>query len=270
MRGKPASVSMSTALGTTEPVGRGATEDVRAARILIVHGAAPTRATLARGLPPQTAVVEAAGGRVALERVAAQPIDLILLDFAAPEVDGPELLTQLKADPRFWHIPVIMIVTVAQCDGVASCLEAGAEDYLCEPYHPALLRIRVDAALENKWLRDNEKVLHDAMTESRLSHEKLLQEALVGAKQEIAQLQETIKVLRRQLDSTTATAKAGVDAARTSAAAELRQLRATVRGLREQLDTAISEQSADGAAQPPSERRKGASDRRKGKTGDGR
>jgi DNA-binding response OmpR family regulator len=203
--------------------------------------------------------------------VAAEPFDLILLDMAPPDVDGLRLLTLLTADSRFCHIPVIMIATLDESDGGARALEAGAEDYLSKPYHPFLLRARVDAALEKKRLRDTEKALHEAIAAARLSHDHLLQETHARAKLEVGQMQETIKALRHQLDSTTATAKASVDVARASAAAELRQLRATCRVLREQVDAAArggAARSERPSPDKPSERR--MAERRAGQAKDGR
>jgi DNA-binding response OmpR family regulator len=276
LSGQPALASMSIMRpGSTEPVACDSAEAARPRRLLIVHGEAATRDALVRGLVYENhGIVEAASGRAALDCVAAEPFDLILLDMAPPDVDGLQLLTLLTADSRLCHIPVIMIATLDESDDVARWLEAGAADYLSKPYYPFLLRARVDAALEKKRLRDTETALREAMAAARLSHEKLVQETGARTKLEITQLQETVKALRQQLDSTTSTAKASIDAARSSAAAELRQLRATCKRLREQFDAAISGQGPGGAFQassdrPASERRR-LSDRRARRTNDGR
>ncbi len=190
-----------------------------------------------RGLAYEThGIVEAASARAAIDCVAAEPIDLILLDMAAPNVGGIQLLRLLKGDARSYDIPVIMIAAVDQGDGVVDCLEAGANDYLSQPLHPVVLRIRVSAALEKKRLRDSERALKETIAASRRSHERVMQKMLNVHKLEFVQLQETIRALRRHLDSTTVDAKANLEMARSSAAAELRQLRATVRVLRAQLD----------------------------------
>src|SRR5262249_24963279 len=52
------------------------------------------------------------------------------------------------------HIPVIMISAVDEIDSVIRCIELGAEDYLPKPFNPTLLRARVGACLERKWLHD--------------------------------------------------------------------------------------------------------------------
>jgi adenylate cyclase len=104
-------------------------------------------------------IVTAGNGREALERLQAQPFDLVLLDIMMPELNGYEVLAAMKSDARLRHIPVIMISAVDEIDSVTRCIEQGAEDYLSKPFNPVLLRARVGACLEKKRLRDQE-LLH--------------------------------------------------------------------------------------------------------------
>src|SRR5205823_5601942 len=93
-----------------------------------------TRELLARRLRREGhQVVQPANGRAALERVAKENFDLILLDMMMPDLNGYEVLTRLKADGRFRHIPVIVISALDEIDSVVRCIEAGAEDYLSKP-----------------------------------------------------------------------------------------------------------------------------------------
>jgi adenylate cyclase len=73
---------------------------------------------------------EASNGREALERLAARPFDLVLLDIRMPEMDGYAVLERLKADETWRHIPVIMISALSEFGSVVRCIEFGAEDYL--------------------------------------------------------------------------------------------------------------------------------------------
>ena len=98
----------------------------------------------------------AENGRQALEKLQAEPYDLVLLDVQMPEMDGYQVLEQLKADPRLRDIPVIMISAVDELESVVTCIELGAQDYLPKPFNPVLLRARLTACLERKWLRDQE------------------------------------------------------------------------------------------------------------------
>src|SRR5437588_10360058 len=98
----------------------------------------------------------AENGRQALEKLQAEPYDLVLLDVQMPEMDGYQVLEHLKADPRLRDIPVIMISAVEELESVVRCIELGAQDYLPKPFNPVLLRARLSASLERKWLRDQE------------------------------------------------------------------------------------------------------------------
>ncbi|MBV8168851.1 MAG: response regulator transcription factor [Alphaproteobacteria bacterium] len=242
---------MSVHIGSTEP---GRREGAAASRrVLIVHGDVETRRTIARGLAYEMLeIVEAADARAAIDCLAADPIDLILLDMGGPDAAGIQLLRLLKGDSHTHAIPVIVIAGADEGDDVVDCLEAGADDYLSQPLHPVVLRIRANAALEKKQLRESEKALKERVDGSRRSHERATQKLVAAHKLEFVQLQETIKALRKQLDATTASAKSNVDAARASAAAELRQLRATIRALREQVDLLVGLQTgASGMGTPP-------------------
>jgi len=98
----------------------------------------------------------AENGRQALEKLQAEPYDLVLLDVQMPEMDGYAVLGHLKADPRLRNIPVIMISAVDELESVVKCIELGAQDYLPKPFNPVLLRASLTACLERKWLRNQE------------------------------------------------------------------------------------------------------------------
>src|SRR5512132_1940677 len=124
-------------------------------RILVVDDNEANRDMLSRRLARQGHGVEmAAGGQEALQRLGAEPFDLVLLDIMMPEMNGYEVLERLKADEHLRHTPVIMISAVDQLESVVRCIELGAEDYLPKPFNPILLRARVGATLEKKRLRD--------------------------------------------------------------------------------------------------------------------
>ena len=98
----------------------------------------------------------AENGRQALEKLQGEPFDLVLLDVQMPEMDGYQVLEHLKADTRLRDIPVIMISAVEELESVVKCIELGAQDYLPKPFDQVLLRARLTACLERKWLRDQE------------------------------------------------------------------------------------------------------------------
>ena len=99
-------------------------------------------------------ILQAADGAEAMTLLAAQPVDLVLLDVLMPELDGFAVLARMREDAELRSIPVIMISAVDQLETVVRCIEAGAEDYLQKPFNPVLLRARVRASLEKKRLAD--------------------------------------------------------------------------------------------------------------------
>jgi sigma-B regulation protein RsbU (phosphoserine phosphatase) len=98
----------------------------------------------------------AQNGREALEQVTADAPDVILLDIMMPEMDGFQMLTYLKANKKLRDIPVIIISVLDDIDNIVRGIKMGAEDYLPKPFDPVLLKARIGACLEKKWLRDRE------------------------------------------------------------------------------------------------------------------
>jgi adenylate cyclase len=165
-------------LRTIKPLpGSDAPQEARpSSSILVVDDNTSNRDVLARRLTREGhKVITAANGAAALALVAREDFDIILLDLIMPGMSGFEVLRRLKATERTSHIPVIVISALDELDSVVRCIEAGAEDYLTKPFNPILLRARVGASLEKKWLRDREKnFIADLEQEKRRSEALLL------------------------------------------------------------------------------------------------
>jgi len=137
--------------------GGAATADANRWRILVVDDNPDNREILGRRLVRQGyAVATAENGSRALQVLRGGECDLVLLDIMMPEVDGYEVLQQLKEDPATRDIPVIMISALDDIGSIVRCIERGAEDYLPKPFDPVLLKARISASLEKKRLRDME------------------------------------------------------------------------------------------------------------------
>ncbi|MCG8353669.1 MAG: SpoIIE family protein phosphatase [Chloroflexales bacterium] len=138
--------------------------------ILVVDDSELNRDLLTRRLERHGyIVISAVDGAQALELIQVGRFDIVLLDVMMPGMDGYEVLKRLKANPTLRHIPVIMISAVEDLDSVVKCIELGAEDYLTKPFNPVLLRARISACLEKKWLRDQEQAyLHVVKQEMEL------------------------------------------------------------------------------------------------------
>lgn len=137
--------------------------DAYVGKILVVDDNEVNRDVLARHLSRHGHTVSQAGnGRLALEMMAAQDFDLVLLDILMPELDGYQVLQRLKSDEDLRDIPVIMISALDELESIVRCIKLGAEDYLSKPYDPVLLQARIGAGLEKKRFRDQElEYLHN-------------------------------------------------------------------------------------------------------------
>ena len=133
---------------------------IGAARLLVVDDNKVNRLLLMRSLELQGhSVAMAENGRIALETLRREPFDLLLLDMEMPEMDGFQVLEQLFADRQLRDIPVIVTSSLEGIANVVRCIELGAEDYLGKPVNPVLLKARINASLEKKRLRDQQKQL---------------------------------------------------------------------------------------------------------------
>lgn len=131
-----------------------------AGTILIADDNRVNRLLLGRGLEHEGHdVVFAEHGAEALDLLRRSRFDLMLLDVLMPELDGYGVLEELQRDPHLRDIPVIVTSSLDELDSVVRCLETGAEDYLTKPVNPVLLRARINASLEKKRLRDEQRDL---------------------------------------------------------------------------------------------------------------
>jgi two-component system chemotaxis response regulator CheY len=139
--------------------------------VLVVEASTTVREMLVRQLGERGyRVVAAADGDAALELVAAERPDAVLLDHELPGTSGAEILDRLRADDELAAVPVIMLTHSADRDVLLDALQRGAHDHLVAPFDPAELAARVNAALRVKRLHDqlveaNERLAAQALTD---------------------------------------------------------------------------------------------------------
>lgn len=150
-------------------------------RILVVDDNESILDLLGRQLTREGHEVETCdSGEKALARLDIEPFDLLLLDLMMPGINGLDVLRELKSDPHTAALPVVMISALDETETAVRCIEAGAEDYLAKPPNPILLRARIAAALERKFLRDrDQRTTHTLRAEQERS-ERLLRNVLPG------------------------------------------------------------------------------------------
>ncbi len=140
------------------------------ARVLIVDDI-PTNVKLleARLAAEYFEIVTAFSGAEALAICEEGGIDLVLLDVMMPEMDGFEVCRRLKANPRTYHIPVVMVTALDQPSDRVHGLESGADDFLNKPVDDVQLMARVKSLVRLKALTD--ELRSRAMTGQQLAIE---------------------------------------------------------------------------------------------------
>lgn len=118
--------------------------------ILVVDDNADVRAYLVRLLNLLWSVEAVPNGIAALEAAKARIPDLIVADIMMPDMDGFELLRNIRSDESTNKIPVIFLSARAGEEARAEGLEAGANDYLVKPFSARELYARVTAQLQQR------------------------------------------------------------------------------------------------------------------------
>ena len=86
-------------------------------------------------------------GREAIETVAEEAPDLILLDIMMPELDGYEVCQRLKADERYAKIPIIFLTALTEIENKTKGFQMGAVDYITKPFEITEVHARVKTHL---------------------------------------------------------------------------------------------------------------------------
>lgn len=168
--------------------------------ILVVDDNEINRDLLLRRLSREGHTVTLAGdGRQALALLQQHTFDLVLLDILMPEMNGFQVLEQLKAHPSWQHIPVILISAFTELDSIVRGIEMGAEDYLTKPFSPVLLRARIGACLEKKRLRDREVRYLEQIQQEQQRTDELLRVILPA--EIVVELKETNRVKPRRFEN---------------------------------------------------------------------
>jgi len=112
------------------------------AKALVVDDSRAVRMILARTLKELGfEVCEAANGKEALQVVDAErtALTLVLADWNMPEMNGLELIKQLRQRPELASLVVVMVTTETELDQMATALEAGANEYVMKPFTKDIL-----------------------------------------------------------------------------------------------------------------------------------
>jgi len=102
--------------------------------------------------------------------------DLVVLDVMMPHMDGFSLCSIIKNNPATAFIPVVLVTGLEDFKDKVRGLEAGADDFITKPFHPAELRARVKSLLRLKHLHDELAYKNSLLEDRKLHLEKLVEE----------------------------------------------------------------------------------------------
>jgi two-component system chemotaxis response regulator CheY len=90
---------------------------------------------------------EASSARDALERLADEPVDLIMTDSQMPEMSGVDFIRAIRTTDAIKHVPVLMVSNSAVEDDIVAALRAGANNYIVKPFTPQTIREKIRAVV---------------------------------------------------------------------------------------------------------------------------
>jgi DNA-binding response OmpR family regulator len=116
-------------------------------KILVVDDEASVRqlciACIRHALGPDYEVVEATNGEQALEALAAEIPDLVLLDVKMPRVDGFEVCRRMKSSAEMKDVPIIFLTALGEEKHVEKGLALGGDGYVVKPFHAVTLAAQI-------------------------------------------------------------------------------------------------------------------------------
>ncbi len=122
-------------------------------------------------------IVSVTSGEQAFKFLAKKKPDLILLDINMPEMDGFEVMRNLKDNESWTKIPVIFLTADRDADTEAECLQMGAVDFVGKPFEPEIIRNRIRRTLE---IEEYRKDLEGVVRRQTAKIEKIQREIIIS------------------------------------------------------------------------------------------
>jgi signal transduction histidine kinase len=176
----------------TEPA-----KDAAAGRILIVDDIADNRAILARRFQRRGfEVVEADSGARALELVAGEAFDAVLLDVMMPDMNGLEVLRRIRQRHSETELPVIMVTGRVESKDIVDALTAGANDYITKPVDFAVALLRVSTQVARRRAEEQARLANLELSRANEHLERRIAERTAELRAANAQLTAAIEEAR--------------------------------------------------------------------------
>ena len=92
-------------------------------------------------------IFKAMDGEEALQLIKSKPLDLVLLDYNIPKMNGRQVCLEVKKDILLRHLPIIMVTGKGEVSDKVDGIDAGADDYVVKPFEPKELLARIRMVL---------------------------------------------------------------------------------------------------------------------------
>jgi two-component system chemotaxis response regulator CheY len=119
-------------------------------KILIVDDSITIRRIITNALKtvgfPET--VEATNGREALEKLTTSDVDFIITDWNMPEMNGLDFIKEVRSNPTYSSLPILMITTRGTEHDVIEALQAKVNSYIVKPFTPQELKEKIEGILK--------------------------------------------------------------------------------------------------------------------------
>lgn len=119
--------------------------------MLLVDDANPLLTILNKYFEKEYDVIKKTNGKEALDFILETNSipDVVVTDIKMPIMDGGELLVALKTNPNTLNIPVVMLLSIDESSEKVKYLRLGAQDFICKPFNPEELGLRIKNILKN-------------------------------------------------------------------------------------------------------------------------
>lgn len=170
--------------------------DYRQPRILVVDDDITNRILLENVLERFYAVLSVDSGHAALEVLASESFDTVLLDIMMPGLNGLQTLERIRATPHTASLPVIMVSALADSTDVVKGLKLGANDYITKPIDVNITLARVKTQITLKRLLDEREHSITQLNTAQEIRDRLFRVATHDLKNPLANIRMAEHVLR--------------------------------------------------------------------------
>jgi DNA-binding response OmpR family regulator len=194
-------------------------------------------------------VVEAVDGLSALNLIAREPFDIVLLDIMMPGVDGLEVLRRIREEHSENQLPVLMVTAKSASEDVVEALLMGANDYITKPVDMEVAAARVEMQLRRKRAEDHNRFAYRELEQTLTC----LEDSIAQAQNKSVMLADLGPEVRAPLDGLLGAAKVLTKVCDTP---DLKKMIAVIETAAQSLDVLVAEAVLDEPVAPIAKVRK--------------